>query len=160
MEDLSVMWKKLSLTEDEDSEYSGKSVEALRGKEVVGEEVEVLGRQSGNGYRSANDGNRRQKEGSNGPVPTNKETDAISFFETIGFEINAERDSREVTDFQETLRGIDAAISKYDKTELDPKSNGLASILGQVKAHNIPTMLGNTSCALSEDEDMLTIKSP
>lgn len=86
-------------------------------QEVVREEVEVLGSQSGNGYSSVNDGNRRQKEGTSGPTPTNKET----------------------------LRGIDAAISKYDKTEVDLQSNGHTSILG---------------CVLSEDEDMLTIKSP
>ncbi|KAK7847632.1 hypothetical protein CFP56_006389 [Quercus suber] len=129
-------------------------------KEGVGEEVEVLGRQSEKRYSPANDGNRRQKEGSSEPVPTNKETGEFSASEISASEINAVRDSRGVTDFQETLRGIDAAISKFDKTELDPKSNGPASILGQVEAHTAPTLLGNTGCALSEDEVMLTIKSP
>jgi len=43
---------------------------------------------------------------------------------------------------------------------VDPKSNGYTSILGQAEAYNTSTMLGNTSCVLSEDEDMLTTKSP
>ena len=77
-----------------------------------------------------------------------------------GTEINEECDSRGVTDFQETLRGINAAISKYDKTEVDLKSNGLVSILGQAKTHNTSTTLGIMGCGLSEDEEMLPIKSP
>ena len=35
MEDLSVMWKKLSLSEEEGNEYSGKSPEILGGKVIA-----------------------------------------------------------------------------------------------------------------------------
>ena len=74
--------------------------------------------------------------------------------------LNAERDSCGVTDFQETLRGIDDAISKNDKTVVDLKSNGHTSFLGQAEAHKTLTMLGNKGRALSEDEEMLPAKSP
>ena len=71
---------------------------------AIGEVVEDLGRQSGNGNSPVNDRNRRQKEETCGPFPTNKETGAKSVTVIPGTEFNAARDSRGVTDFQETLR--------------------------------------------------------
>lgn len=78
----------------------------------------------------------------------------------IGTKINEVRDSCRVADFQDTLCGIDAVISKYDKTEVDLESNGLVSTLGQVEAHNSSTNLNAMGYGLNVDEDMLPTNSP
>ena len=127
---------------------------------AIGEVVEDTGCQSGNGNSLVIDRNCWQKEETCGPFPTNKETGAKSVTVIQGTEFNAARDSCRVTDFQETLRGIDEAISKYDNSGVDLKSNGQTSFLGQAEAHKTSTMLGKKGRALSEDEDMLPVKSP
>ena len=127
---------------------------------AIGEVGEATGRQNGNGNSPVIDRNRRQMEETRGPFPTNKETGVNSVTVIQGTEFNAARDSRGVTDFQETLRGIDEAISKYDNSGVDLKSNGQTSFLGQAEAHKTSTMLGKKGRALSEDEDMLPVKSP
>ena len=41
--------------------------------------------------------------------------------------VDAVRDSHRDMDFQETLRGIDVAISKYDNAKMDPELSGSGS---------------------------------
>lgn len=77
-----------------------------------------------------------------------------------GDSINEVSDHRSEPDFHETLRGKDAAISKFDKTEVSSKPSGPVSIQGQAKAHCPLIMLGAVGCVVSEDEEMSLMNSP
>lgn len=101
-----------------------------------GEEVEVLGSRNGTGKNPESDENRRQTMVAHKQKIPSKETSASSVPVISGAVIDEVRDSCGESDFHDTLRGIDIAISKYDKPEMDLELVGHVFTLGQDEAHN------------------------
>ena len=65
-----------------------------------------------------------------------------------------------VTEFEDTLRGIDAAISKFDKADVESILNASVPTLGQSKAQNQITQLGPVGCDSKGDIEMPQTKGP
>ena len=70
------------------------------------------------------------------------------------------RESRRERDFEDALRGIDTAISKFDNAKVDSELSGSVSTLGQTKAQNQSNMLGPVGCVSSSDVEILQTKGP
>ena len=120
----------------------------------------VTGSHSVIGNRFEHAGNRHQRKESREQVVPRKETvdDPVSVIS--GAEVNAGRDSRVVMDFEDTLRGLDAEISKYDNVNVDSDSNASASTLGLGKAQSQLIPLGPVGLATNGDADLIQKNSP
>ena len=70
------------------------------------------------------------------------------------------RDPSSKPDFQDTLREIDAAISKFDKPEMGSKPSGLGSSLDKAEAQGPSITMEDLGCPVSTDEEMNQIKGP
>ena len=91
---------------------------------------------------------------------TRKETVAnpISAISRAG--VNAVQDFRLVTEFEDTLRGIDDAISKFDNAEVDSVLSASVPTLGLSKAQNQLNQLGPVGCDSKGDVEMSQTKGP
>ena len=77
-----------------------------------------------------------------------------------GAGVNAGRVSQVVTDFEDTLRGLDADISKFDSAKVDSESNVFATTLGLGKAQNQLNPQGPVGFASNGEVDMVQTNSP
>ena len=126
-----------------------------RGEEAVDKDDVVLGGRNEKGSRSEHDDSHRRKEREGVQTIARMETRAFS-----GSSIYEVRDPSSKPDFQDTLREIDAAISKFDKPEMGSKSSGLGSSLDQAEAQGPSITMEGLGCPVSTDEEMNQIKGP
>ena len=99
-------------------------------------------------------GNRQQREKSRGRAVTRKETVTNPTSAISGAGVNAVQDFRLVTEFKDTLRGIDAAISKFNNAEVDSILSASAPTLGLSKAQDQITQVGPMGCDSKGDIEM------
>ena len=126
-----------------------------RGEEAVDKDDVVLGGRNEKGSRSEHDDSHRRKEREGVQTIARMETRAFS-----GSSIYEVRDPSSKPDFQDTLREIDAAISKFDKPEMGSKPSGLGSSLDQAEAQGPSITMEDLGCPMNTDEEMNQIKGP
>ena len=95
-----------------------------------------------------------------GRAMTRKETGANPTSTISGDGVNAVQNFRVVTEFEDTLRGIDAAISKFDKADVESVLSASDPTLGLSKAQNQINQLGPVGCDSKGDIEMPQTKGP
>ena len=126
-----------------------------RGEEAVDKDNAVLGGQNEKGSRSEHNDSHRRKEREGVQTIARMETRTFP-----GLSIYEVRDHSSKPDFQDTLREIDADISKFDKPEMGSKPSGLGSSLDQAEAQGPSITMEGLGCLVSTDEEMNQIKGP
>lgn len=143
----------------EDDKRSGK-------ENGVNEEVEkaAYGRGShgvdGCGSGTEHGGEFRGQKGVTKKANTSMETYVKSGSVITGVTKVKECNSSRETNFQETLRGIDSTISKFDLPVVGINTNGPEAILDRAEVPNSSNALGSVGCISREDEEMTLVGCP
>ena len=126
-----------------------------RGDEALEKVDAALGGRNEKVSTSEPDDSHRRKERKG--VQSNARTETHAFSGPSNYEVH---DSSGNPDFQDTLRDIDAVISKFDKHEMGSKPSGLGSSLDQAEAQGPSITMGDMGCPVSTEEELNQVEGP
>ena len=126
-----------------------------RGDEALEKVDAALGGQNEKVSTSEPDDSHRRKERKG--VQSSARTETCAFSGHSNYEVH---DSSGNTDFQDTLRDIDVAISKFDKHEMGLKPSGLGSSMDQGETQGPSIIMEDVGCPVSTKEELNQIKGP